>query len=283
MLELFNLSEENDIISQTHWSKNAFKWETFGSPWRPSTDDIQILQTLLSPSKKGEQKALLLGVTPEVASMLWHKGFQLIALDKCPEMISQVWPTESVPGSQVICGNWLQIPLLDRSCDIVIGDGCFTQLSCLDSYQKVLQEVKRVIRPQGLFGMRFFLRPPSSETIATIYSELWEKRISNFHVFKLRLAMALHGTLDQGVRLADIWNCWHEIITDPVQLAQHLGWSMTLIATIDCYKENNSYYTFPTLKEVRVVFSEYFTEIGCYFPSYELRERCPTILFKRIS
>ena len=67
---------------------------------------------------------------------------------------------------------------------------------------------------------------------------------------------------------------------EPEKLLQDLNWPIEMLSTIDIYENSSNIYTFPTLDEVRNLFSAQFIELSCYFPDYELGERCPTMIFK---
>ena len=49
---------------------------------------------------------------------------------------------------------------------------------------------------------------------------------------------------------------------------------------MDIYQNSSSVYTFPTLAQIRNIFLPHLRETVTYFPTYELGERCPTILFQ---
>jgi hypothetical protein len=57
------------------------------------------------------------------------------------------------------------------------------------------------------FRIVFFLRPEKGEKTDSVFDELRAGRIGNFHIFKWRLAMSMHGAIEDGVRLGDIWDC----------------------------------------------------------------------------
>lgn len=278
-----NLCREQTTITD-HWNQHARQWNVIGSPLRPCVEDIDLLGTLLAPragcAPVHARQVLLFGVTPEIAAMPWSDGTRLLALDRSVDMIAHVWRADGVFPGHAVCGDWSQIPLADGSCDLVAGDGCFTLLNYPDGYQDVLRAVRRVLKPEGLFAMRFFLRPAEPERVETVVADLWAKRIGNFHIFKWRLAMAMHGALESGICLGEVWNRWREAVPDPDELIHQLGWSPASVASINCYQDIVTCYTFPTLNEVREIFGAYFTEIDCRYPNYELGERCPTLLWR---
>lgn len=270
--------------TKDHWNQHARQWNWVASPLRPATEDVAIAASAVQQWSDTHQpaslSAVLLGVTPELARMPWPVGTQLLAVDRSEPMIHSLWP-EHLPRSCVVCGNWQSLPLPAASQQVVIGDGCFVLLDWPATWQAVLEEVHRVLKPGGLFIMRYFLRPEVPETVDEVFAQLHEGRIGNFHAFKWRLAAALHGTLAQGVGIADVWQEWHTRIASPAALAEQLGWPLEVVNTINNYREAPARYTFPTLVEARQALSRRFHELSCTFPGYELGDRCPTFIMER--
>jgi hypothetical protein len=112
-----------------------------------------------------------------------------------------------------------------------------------------------------------------------VFADLTAGRIGSFHVFKWRLAMAVHGDAGDGVSLATIWCHWHDAIEAPALLADRLGWPREVVATIDAYGDSPTRYTFPTRAQIQTAFTPYFREAGSHVPRYELGERCPCVIF----
>lgn len=266
-----------------HWNQHAKQWQWIGSPLRPADQDIRALEQALQRWHEAHRapapQAILLGVTPEIALMRWPPGTRLVAVDHSQAMIREIWPGARL-GYTALRAGWPTLPLLDNSQDIVVGDGCFSALSYPGEYQAAVRAVRRVIRAHGIFLMRFYIRPEVGEPVAAVIDDLLRGRVGNFHVFKWRLAMALHGSLDEGVRLADIWDAWHAAVPAPAPLAARLGWPLRAVLTIDAYRGVATRYTFPTLAEARAAMADSFAEIECCLPGYELGERCPTLIFR---
>jgi SAM-dependent methyltransferase len=265
-----------------HWNEHARQWSLIGPPLRPVAGDIAVLEREISAWQKRSgattPRALLCGVTPEIARMRWPGGTRLVAVDHSVAMIAGVWPAGEAPG-HAVCGEWMRLPLADGSRDVLIGDGCFSLLVGHRCYAAFAAELRRVAVPGALLLMRYFIRPDTPEAARDVVDDLWQKRIGNFHVFKWRLAMALHGTLDEGVRLADIWNAWHAAAPDPAKLADHLGWPHAMVNTIHNYRGVETRYSFPTLAEARELTGD-FDEVAIHVPDYELGERCPTLVMR---
>jgi SAM-dependent methyltransferase len=224
-------------------------------------------------------KALLLGVTPEIATMRWPAGTELTAVERCQDMIDGVWPGgELAIRAHARLGDWRALPVPDASVHFVIGDGAYTTLAGSESASPVTREIRRVLRRGAHFIHRHFVRPETPEAPSDVFSDLEAGCIGNFHVFKWRLAMALHGNDEAGVRLADVWVAWHERGIGTEELTERFGWPRETIATIDAYRGVTARYAFPTLAELRRHFAAEFVELDCHLPSYELGQRCPLLL-----
>lgn len=268
-------------MSKDHWNEHARQWSYVGPPLRPSAEDVQLIERMLLRENSGtlSPEGVLLGVTPELAGMNWPANTTLTAIDRNQAMIDGVWPDSGLPANaSAICGDWLNTPFEDRSKDIIVGDGCFTLLSFSEHYHPFLSEIKRILSDQGVFIIRHFCRPASAEKPQDVFDNLEQGKIGNFHVLKWRLAMALHGTLEEGVSVNDIWECWHQQGYSPEQLSAELGWPVESIRTINNYKNSEAVYTFPTVSEIASITAEYFHELDRVYLDYELGDRCPTFL-----
>ena len=266
------------------WEQQWSWWHRIAPPLRPAAQDIDILVRLVTQwcaTRRCERPAaLLLGVTPEIASMRWPRGTRLIAVDRSQGMIEHIWPGNAFEGAQVLPGEWGALPVETGSCDIITGDGCFSQLAYPQGYDDLATELSRVLRRRGLFAMRAFVRPEPSESVQELLSEMRAGKIRSFHAFKWRLNMALQPDTVTGVRLNDIWTVFMELFGDPMALAAQLNWPFADVETIHAYRNMDARYTYPTLAELRGALSARFTEIACEFPDYEMGERCPTLLFE---
>jgi hypothetical protein len=267
-----------------HWNQHARQWQWIGPPLRPVPEDIAVLERAVARKHAARAltttSALLLGVTAEIAAMNWPPGARLIAVDHSLGMIEGLWRGD-VTGYPALCAEWTRLPLADASQDVIVGDGCFSTLLYPRGYEAMVRELRRVLNGAGMLALRFYVRPEMGELLEAVFDDLKAGCIGNFHVFKWRLAMALHGTLEQGVKLADIWQAWHEHVPDRDALAASLGWRIEVARTIDVYRDVATRYTFPTLAEVRTALSPAFVEADCVVPHYELGERCPTLIFAR--
>jgi SAM-dependent methyltransferase len=267
-------------VSAGPWSALARRWRLLGPPLRPAPEDVQVSLALVQRwAPPRSPRALLLGVTPELATMAWPEGTRLWALERNPDMIASVLPTARLPaGAEAVGGDWRAMPFADGSFDIVLGDGCFTTLRFPEDHRVVAAEVRRVLAAGGLLIIRLFVAPEEREPLAAVGDDLWGGRIGNLHVLKWRIAMAIHE--DGGVRLGDIWNAYRAVVPDPSRLVRELDWSEETTGTIEVYRDSDARYAFPTLAAMRGLLGGDFAEVACHTPSYELGSCCPTLALR---
>ena len=226
-------------------------------------------------------RALVLGVTPELAVLPWPASTTVLAIDRSEAMVGALWAgAGDVAAASAACGDWRALPCTDGTIDIVVGDGCFTPLEYPHDYRAVTDEVRRVLAPDGRFVMRVFVPPAAREDLESIADDLHAGRIAGFHAFKWRLVMAVHARSVEGATLGAVWEAWHAMCPDRSALMTKLGWSADTIATIDAYRDTGTVYSFPTLEEIRATVSASFTELSCHVPTYELGDRCPTLVWR---
>ena len=251
------------------WHDHARQWSRLASPLRPHADDVSNVRRAL---ENAAGLHLLLGVTPEYA----HLTGSVVAVDRNEAMISALWPH---PGRNAIQGDWLCLPIGRDACGAVIGDGVLNAVHYFSEYVRLLDEVKRVLKPGGRFVIRSFVRPElEQETCQGVCERAKTRSIGSFHAFKWRLAMAIAAESgDANVPLWRIHQTFESLLPDRQRLTATTGWAAEQIATIDVYRGLRASFSFPTLSEVRQAFAGNFREVALAYGSYELSERCPVI------
>jgi SAM-dependent methyltransferase len=268
------------------WSRHAAAWDRIGPPLRPSPDDGAILERLAS--SVAAPRVLVLGTTPEMARLAWPAGTTLLAVDRSPTMIADVWPGFPRPGEGALLADWRTMALPPASRDLVVGDGITAVLRWPDELAEVCGRVRDVLapggpgRPAGRVALRAFLRPDVPEAPEAVLDAALARRIAGFHAFKLRLVMALQADPARGVAVADVWRWWAAHGPGADALAAATGWPAGQIDTLGSYRDATVVMTFPTADELRAVAAaaglvEVATEVG----GYELAERTPTVVWAR--
>ncbi len=267
----------------TPWSRHARQWAHVGSPLRPGSEDGEIFWDLVADDAKSAAapRAVVLGVTPELALLPWPGGGQLTAVDQSQDMIDRVWPADQLPCSgRAICASWKDMPLDDASVDVALGDGSMSVLPSGRDYHAVIKEFHRVIKPGGQLILRCFVHPDEKEPVDNVFAALDRGEIGSMHALKWRIAMALQKSLDTGVVVSDIRDHFMKHVTNRKAAAKKLGWPIEAIDTIDAYENSPVSYTFPTMAEIAAAFTGKFKAARIVHPTYELGERCPVIGFK---
>lgn len=143
------------------WKAIADMWNSyFTQPSRVSQDESNKYKKWLLEYADPSKKILLLGVTPEIRESLAALEYNVTCIDINKEMISAMDFVLKVKNSceKIINENWLDNSLLDNSFDIVIGDAVLPNVAW-EEREKLLLEVKRLLKPNGLFITRTFCVP----------------------------------------------------------------------------------------------------------------------------
>jgi len=171
------------------------------------------------------------------------------------------------------------MPFATSSVDIALGDGFFNLMRFPSDYQAMCSELYRLVRPGGLWIVRCFVQAETPETASDVFNDLSLKKIGSFQVLKLRLLMAMHPDPETGVAIGHTWEVLHNKWNEYGLLAEEFGWPVEEVRAIDGWRYANNLYSFPTLAQYRKFFPTVgFSVIDVFTPTYELGERCPTLV-----
>jgi len=273
-----------DDSAKSYWQGLAQSYAAAGAPLRPSREDIEFLESAMAECaarrKPEHLRALLLGVTPDIAAMRWPEGTRLTAADNSFSMVRAVWPG-NVPGRRLgVCANWLALPVRESSCDAVIGDGSMNCVRFPAGFRALAESVRGVLREDGISVLRCYTRPVPGEGPDEVFEDLRRGEIVSFHHFKFRLLMAMQESTEQGIAVAEVYREWMERKVDLGALSGRAGWEKKTIDTMELYRGRETVHTFPSMAEFRSVLSEHFEELGVSSPSYSLSERCPVLVLR---
>lgn len=275
------MSEQTD-----HWHKHARVWSLISPPLRPSPEDLRLSQAwierLIEPLD-GQNRALILGATPELALLDWLGNTQVYGVDRSLDMVRNAWPGQELKREGLgINGDWRQLPLTDESMSVVIGDGSYSNVETVADYERLSAEVQRVLRPGGHLIIRLYVRPDRMEDPNDVIATLLGAETDNFNAFKLRLMMAMAPDPHFEVQVSEVFDVWASHSLDYDQIAQRTGIPREIIATIDNYEGSATRYNFPPMEYILDHFRRYFDLVDiAYATSYGLADRCPTLRLKR--
>ncbi len=277
-------TERMDAVEKSansYWTGLARAYAEARPPLRPSGEDIRYLEETVAAyagRHPHATQALLLGVTPDIATMRWPAWFSLLAIDSSSAMAKAVWPGD-VPGMRwAVCGSWLALPRRESSCDIAIGDGSINCLRYPDGCRAFAQSIRAALKPEGIFILRCYAQPEVRERPEQVFEDALRGEIPTFTQFKFRLLMALQRSTGEGIGVNVVYRFWAGRKTAEPLLIARTGWLKNEIDTMELYRNADTVHTFPTLAESRAILSECFDEISISFPSYYDGERCPRLV-----
>jgi hypothetical protein len=264
----------------SYWRLFARSFGSLRPPLRPCGEDLEIARKTIAEVSETLQgrplRSLLLGVTPELATMAWPEPCTLVAADNCLPMIQAVWP-EAGRQRWAICADWRELPFSSSSLDIVLGDGSANCVKYPDGLRQVASELRDLIGAGGKLILRCYAQTESPETPDEVFADKDNPALPSFHHFKFRLLMAMQADANRGVQVSDVYRAWRARANGGC-LRSGPGWQARDLATIEFYKDADTIHTFPTLTQFRAVLAEYFDEIAVHTPRYVLGERCPTMV-----
>ena len=266
-------------MSKSFWNSVPASWQHVGPPLKPSPEDIASLREIIQA--QSPRRILLLGVTPEIASIKLSPGSHLFAVDKNPKMLELVWPGDT-PQRTVSLAHWSELSFPDGYMDMVIGDGSLNAMPDSNTYPALLQEIRRVTSDQGNLVLRLFCLPDETETLQQIEDDLWAGRIQGYGAFRWRIAMAMQKNVRSGVIGPEIWKAFQQMIPDRDRLAEILQHPREAIDYIDNYRNSDAQFSFPTLAQTDDFMHGLFERKQLIRQTYELGERCPTVRFKAV-
>jgi hypothetical protein len=272
------------VCSRSYWDDFAESFAALGPPLRPSSEDIRSFEDAVAKWTANHPydwlRALLLGVTPELARMRWPDASSLIAVDNSLAMARAVWPGNVAKKRWAVCGDWLALPRPESSCHVVVGDGSINCLRFPDGFRALANKVRCTLSDDGILALRCYVRPAIQERPDEVFADIFRSTIPSFHHFKFRLLMAMQPSTEQGVAVNDVYKKWASGRIDEDSLIARTGWEKRAIRTIKFYRDKETVHTFPTLAELRSVLVEFFDEVSCSIPSYHLGDRCPLFVLK---
>jgi len=268
---------------ERHWRRMVRHWQQLGPPLRPSLQDIEFFEDAVQEwiHHFGAPRVLALGVTPEIYRLRWPEGTDFLAVDHTQAMIDAVWPG---PKKTVQCTEWLALSLPKNSRDIVLCDGGLHLLAYPWEQQQLVHILRDILSDNGMCILRLYVPPPQQGSPDAVIKDLLEGRIPNLNILKLRLGMSLLKSVAEGVELGGVWRLIYEVAPDLEGLAAKIGWSLEHMLAINAYRGSTARYYFATVDQVSELFCDNpggFESHRRRVPSYDLGERCPTIVLKR--
>ncbi|MDX2221076.1 MAG: class I SAM-dependent methyltransferase [Burkholderiales bacterium] len=262
------------------------RWDTLSLTWHvepplaPAASDIAFYERLVASA--APRRALMLGATPAVAGMHWPPGLHLTATDWSGGMLGRVWPAQRAPAdASRVRADWRSLPYEDSTFDVVVGDGCYSVFDRPEYIDLLNAEIARVLRPGGTFCIRCHRRPDELPSVDSVFADLLKGQPANLDLFRWKLATAVQGDTENGVRLGDVWDVWHRHVPDPHSIGRQFGWTDRAIANIEAWKDSQARYLFPSLRFLISEGQRRFSQVAVELPDYEWGEQFPRLTLTR--
>lgn len=233
-----------DPATERLWDERAAHFDDWGPPLRPPPEDLALYARFVARRFTGRRnalRALLMGVTPELARLDWPVPLDLTAVDQSAPMVRRVWPGD-VPGRRrAVVGDWMRWQPA-QPLDLVLTDGApvfFARPGAL------FEHVRSILAGDGAFVVRAFCAPPVREGLDDVLADLQAGRIGNFHLFKWRIAMALQAHAHEGVAQRTVHDAIAGARIDFSKLPQP-GFDARAVSTLRFYEDQGGTLHFPT-------------------------------------
>jgi len=266
------------------WPRVASSFlNNIGHPLRPINEDIELYRSFLRAEEKQRQKALVLGVTPELYALTMGSFSETFAIDRTREMIEFIWPGES---DHVFNRDWLELGTLGLKFDAILCDGGLHLLRYPHQQAALASAIDSSLLPGGRFITRLFTPPVEPEDFETVISALKRGEIPSMNHLKVRLANALQENAHSGVRLADVWSELDQGLEERETFFKGLGWNSGQVNVVDLYRNSDARYSFVAVEQVISLFSKYAPNlklVGTEFASYFMANQFPLVCFEKPS
>ena len=253
-----------------------------GHPLRPIEPDLNNFKHFSDPIplKHDSPKALILGVTPELHTLL-SPSYSVFAMDRTEDMIKHVWPGNP---ENVIRKNWLDLEQLDQTFELILLDGGLHLVQYPEEQQKLLSAISSKLKSGGRFITRLFTPPKKRESVEEVMTKFKQGTITSINQLKIKLGNALQSSARDGVILDDIWKTVEKNIPDFEDIGSQLGWTQMELKALHFYRNLPARYSFVTLEEVIEMAnkaSTNMTYLGVKTPHYTLGEQFPCVCFNK--
>lgn len=258
------------------WSGHSRNWDKFGPPLRPTTAVADHMREQMISGNR----ILMLGVTPEL-----HAVFDnIIAVDRDPDMIRNVWPGDT-DTKTAIQGEWLQMRWPEGSFDGIACDGGLGMLEDPDDMRYFQSLCMRWLKPGGTVVHRLFERPTGRYAITRerLLLEVDDHDRVNWHAFKWLMAFNICDVKDDSnLGLVEIMDLFNDMFPDRDALSIRTGWSRESIDTIDLYAGSDKVSYFGTREEYAATIPGSAIDVSFrVIPGYDLSEHCPIMRWRK--
>lgn len=280
----------NELINRYYWKVQSKRWHFHGPPIRPSSEDIGTYSFFLE-EKSDAQNILILGATPELRGILARKfpSHVITVVDFSPEMYCATTKELDVAknlSEKWINSNWLTLSVPNQSFDIVIGDRVLEQCFSQKDERSFFSEIKRVLRPTGIFISRFRLRNdqfgglPIKKIITNLLKEDQQPQKGIPLALAWRIRDAYTDTKERVIDYASIKHILKEYIQEKNSVPVFVTTFDNVLRDITAFPFRWTHAS-PSDKELEALYFPFFTPVQKrYSMDYFDSRQYPIFIFK---
>ena len=265
-----------------HWPRLAAVYSRVGPPLRPCEEDMSIVwRAVREHAGTDEPRVLVMGATAEYFRLPWSAGTELLAVDRNPRALEEMWPG---PDKTTRVGDWRRLSLDRASQTIALCDGGLGLVSFPDELAVVVREVARILTGDGLFIARLFVPPADRESVQEVLAAFHGGGIRDVNRLKIRLWFAVQDTGDWRVPVATVWDVIADRQEELAESASGFGWPDDWMKTIEPYRGSGIRYYLPPPDDVVALVLHAAPELEhqtLAYPLYDTGAQCPTVVFRR--
>ncbi len=257
-----------------HFEKLISVWGALQLPLRPR----EPVPSAVAARLPGRAAALLLlGVTPDFADLT----DDVTAVDWSRAMIDHIWPGDT-DRQRAVAADWRALPFAEASFDAAAADNAMAMLRFPDDVDRVLGQLRRVLRPGGVAVIRWFCAPPARASDDELRA--WGLAGCRGSVDALRWRLVLHCVHEAGgpnVVAGGAWRHFTRLFPDPAALRAAHGWSEDELDRVALYRDSEMAFSFPTRAGMLDLARRHFAEVTLA-PSgdYPMAEMAPLVVMR---
>lgn len=258
------------LKNDNHWIQRVKHWDRLGPPLKPSPGATEIMVNLVG----ADSHVLLLGVTKE----LYRAFNNITAVDRQPEMIGHVW-LGNTPTKTAYLENWLTTNFPMNQFDGIVGDGSINMLEYPLNVKTMLQRCVDILKPNGVFAVRFFTRPDKPITRSDLLN-IAATGSKNICAFNRMMLACIAAETQPLVANRQIYDLFQELFPNRDQLAARSGWPRDLIDNMfDAYEHSKLTSSMMTREEVLDLLPPSIHAHFVECDDYDFGECCPILTF----
>lgn len=269
------------------WDSQIEIFKQMKPPLRPHSSEIVLLEEIAVALVESQQisnlQVLLLGVTQEIVNLNWPDGTMLTAVDRSEVMINQFWPGDIPDRRKVVYADWFDMPFVEASFHLIIGDGVFNFMRYPDGYRNLAGTLSGLLFHNGQMCIRIFNQPPHKEKPEDVLKYFDENQHVDYFEFRFRLATSLQDRVETGIEVTtEILDQY--LVDHGIALSQlHKKSRYTPPPPPPNSGSNDNLYriTYPTNQEYISQVGPSFSRVRKLTGSHKLSDRTPIFVFSR--